>query len=512
MSCFNNTLTMLDRLENVFESAQDELVAVDAVVEGTVNIADTLEILANMFGTMVQAMAAMLMALAGILRAVPGKSPLNTALRAVGTALRSIARRALKLARQVSRRVMNKAERVRRKFLAAVQRVANIIGEISSAMEAAEEMVSVLRALIELLSRQPRICELVGDEIAAIDATFVNPANRVLTEVQLKLDEIKAKRQQVNDKYAELIAKFSQFSEIQSNLAPTLAGLALKVSQADEFVNETKASVQPYIDEATETIRDIPIVNVLFDAAVTLIDTVEGWVQDIVNGLDFLFGREISESMAEAMAEAESAINEITVLVDEIEKMAEELADIVKPLLDQAQQVFDQLSSIFESYTGIRLEKLITERDLPAFLREALERLEKFKKALERLQEEEEASNQRGAIQEAGAESVSILQKISNQISILKPSDNRQIFGYPVFEKLKFSVPYISEATEALNKAVNKAVSPRVVWEKAEALAQHYRGLDAVVAAFNADNPRFTDSYFEQLQRFESVRKPLRVK
>jgi chromosome segregation ATPase len=506
MSCIDNTLSMLDKLDNIFDSTQDELDAVDEVVESTANIVDFMVTLVDMFSAMAQSISRMFSTLGSILRRVPGRSPVNTAIRAVGTAMASIGRRAVRLADRLGRRIRRKAERLRSKFMQAIAKINGINGQISSTIEAADEKVAALRALITFLAQQPRICDEVGDFIAEIDRDYVIPANQVLDEVQAKLNDIAAKRRELGEKFVELGRKYSGFAEVQASLSDAVNSLQEKVDDADAFIEETKASVQPYIDSATETIQDIPIINKLFDALVTIVDTVEGWVEDIVEGLDFLFGRELSEAMASAIADAEAIIDEINKLVDEIEEQIKSLEDLVQPILDQVETVKDNVFEVFEAYTGIRLEKLITEKDLPAILQDALQKLETFKRALERLRESERQEGNEKEVEKEADKVTPALRKISNQLMIFKPSGNRQIFGYPVFDKLKILAPEITDATKLLQKSVGAHQNIGKITKNVENLENLYLDLEKAVTAFNADNPRFGDQYFEALRAFDTVK------
>lgn len=506
MSCFDNTLSMLDKLDDIFDSTQDELDAVDDVVESTANTVDIMVMLVDMFSAMAQSISRMFSTLGRILKGVPGRSPLNTAVRAVGTAMTSIGRRAVRLADRLGRRIRRKAENLRSKFMQAIAKINGINGQISSTIEAADEKVAALRALIAFLAQQPRICDEVGDLIAEIDRDYVIPANQVLDEVQARLDEIAAKRRELGEKFVELSKKYSGFAEVQTSLSDAVNSLQEKVDDVDGFIEETKAAVQPYIDSATNTIQDIPIINKMFDALVTIVDTVEGWVEDIVKGLDFLFGRELSEAMASAIADAEAIIDQINKLVDEIEAKIQSLEELVQPILDQVETVQDNVVQVFEKYTGIRIEKLITEKDLPAVLQDALQKLEIFKRALEKLREGTRENGKEKEVEKEALKVVPALRKISNQLMILKPSGNRQIFGYPVFDKLNVLAPEITDATKLLQKSVEAYQNIGKVTENLASLESLYLDLEKTVTAFNADNPRFSDQYFEALRAFDSVK------
>lgn len=370
---FAQVQSVVERARQIVALLQGELTAVDREIDRTLEITSFLDRLLDAVLRFVDDVLRCLRGAADALSKVPRRTVVTTVVNMCARAIEIIARRLERIAKRLEQRRRRKRNELAERFERAVTGIQDKIIDLSGLLANAERVLNVLWQVAEALKPQePWILKIDPKFFERLESGYLSPARQTLTAVNDRITAVSARRQQFTHTVDRIDAIRNELQSLQDTLGDLTAELRKRIADAQGFANAIEQKVKPILEEAGSTISDIPVIGALFRGAVAVADKISEWCDRIVDGLEFLFGRELSEALGSSVSKLEGFFKQVDDLAAEVEALVQQIDQLVRELEDKASSAAAIMEVVLRILEELTLGKVDIERRLPQAVKDFL--------------------------------------------------------------------------------------------------------------------------------------------
>lgn len=505
MSCFKKILDLTDNSKKALNSTLTGLKAIASALSSSANAVYAIAKVVTIIAKILVMVSSLLEGISqAITKTVKGSTPVAVAIRSGGRLAAKCAQKGRRVSQQLENSIGRSSKRMRDKYIKRAAAVNKILAKLTPKVKFILLIIQTLELLIQLL-RKNNFCKSkkVKERLKKIENSqeFIL-ALKALKNINKAIADINAKKKEIETKLAQVKKLGGDLDAIAQKIGKPADRLKENLKDQEKYIKDLEKKVQDKLDEIEKKMKKSTLGKITLAGIKLLgkaLDTVEGWITTIINGVDFLIGKDLAQALSNTLQETKKPVREIEKLVKEIQALVNDIDALVEPILAEVEKISEAIVYILYELDGPKLDKILSYKKLPKLLKKVIFALQKQKEKMDKLKNKKSKS----AIKNASSETMPTIKYVAEELNNLNKTSREYVFGKELFEYVESKAPALLELTYSLENLINETDDFETITHHVIMLEEGFSDLDYKTRSFLAQWPQHNDEYFMQLAQIK---------